>query len=221
MAHAIGVTILAVLTSVLARLLADEFKAWNPKLTDFIVGFAVCRLPKQQKERYSEEWRAHIDDVPGEVAKLCAAMGFVWASVIGTATIERPLVDRKGRLRVPAHFKHVLGEKYGPHFFVTSVDGETAQIYPIEEWERIERKLAQLSSTFNPTKRKFLSRVTYYGQVVEMDGQGRLAIPKLLRESAGLRGEVQVTRVPHRDCNDDRVDDTDIAYLEVRSFSQS
>ena len=38
----------------------------------------------------------------------------------------------------------------------------------------------------NPAKQKFLDRTSYYGQVVEMDGQGRLLIPQLLRESASI-----------------------------------
>ncbi|HEY1272355.1 MAG TPA: division/cell wall cluster transcriptional repressor MraZ, partial [Terriglobales bacterium] len=59
------------------------------------------------------------------------------------------------------------------------------------EWERIEQKLAGLS-TFNPTKKKFLERVNSYGQVVEMDGQGRLLIPQVLREAAQIKGEVAV-----------------------------
>ena len=60
-------------------------------------------------------------------------------------------------------------------------------MYPFEEWERIEQKLAGLSN-FNPTKKKFLNRTNYYGQQVEMDGQGRLLMPQLLRESAADQG---------------------------------
>src|SRR5438445_146721 len=100
-------------------------------------------------------------------------------------------VDEKGRLKVPAEFKRVIDEKYGTQFYITSLDGKVAQIYPFEEWERIEQKLAGLS-TFNPTKKKFLDRVNYYGQMVEMDGQGRLLIPQLVRDSAQLKGEVAV-----------------------------
>ena len=100
-------------------------------------------------------------------------------------------VDEKGRLKVPAEFKRVIDEKYSQQFYITSLDGKVAQIYPFEEWERIEQKLASLS-TFNPTKKKFLSRVNYWGQAVEMDGQGRLLIPQLLRESAEIKGEVAV-----------------------------
>jgi MraZ protein len=100
-------------------------------------------------------------------------------------------VDEKGRLKVPAEFKRVIDEKYGTQFYITSLDGKVAQIYPFEEWERIEQKLAGLS-TFNPTKKKFLDRTNYYGQQVEMDGQGRVLIPQLLRDAAQIKGEVAV-----------------------------
>jgi MraZ protein len=100
-------------------------------------------------------------------------------------------VDEKGRLKVPAEFKRVIDEKYGTQFYITSLDGKVAQVYPFEEWERIEQKLAGLSS-FNPTKKKFLDRTNYYGQQVEIDGQGRLLLPQLLRESGQIKGEVAV-----------------------------
>jgi MraZ protein len=113
-------------------------------------------------------------------------------------------VDEKGRLKVPAEFKRVLDEKYSSgQFYITSLDGKVAQLYPFEEWERIEQKLAALS-TFNPTKKKFLSRVNYYGQLVDIDGQGRLLVPQLLRESAQIRGEVAVLG--------------NLTYLEVRNL---
>ena len=100
-------------------------------------------------------------------------------------------VDEKGRLKIPAEFKRVIDEIYAQKFYITSLDGIVAQVYPFEEWERIEQKLASLS-TFNPTKKKFLNRVNYYGQVVEMDGQGRLLVPQILRDAAQIRGEVAV-----------------------------
>jgi transcriptional regulator MraZ len=100
-------------------------------------------------------------------------------------------VDDKGRLKVPVEYKRVIDEKYATKFYITSLDGKVAQVYPFEEWERIEQKLAALSN-FNPTKKKFLSHTNYWGQVVEMDTQGRLLLPQLLRESAQLIGEVMV-----------------------------
>jgi MraZ protein len=101
-------------------------------------------------------------------------------------------VDEKGRLKVPAEFKRVIDEKYGTQFYITSLDGKVAQVYPFEEWEKIEQRLARLS-TFSPTKKKFLDRVNYWGQMVEIDGQGRLLMPQLLRDAARIKGEVAVT----------------------------
>src|SRR5690349_24320369 len=100
-------------------------------------------------------------------------------------------VDEKGRLKVPAEFKRVIDEKYSTQFYITSTDGKSAQIYPFEEWERIEQKLAGLSN-FNPTKKKFLTRTNYWGQAAEMDNQGRLLLPQLLRDSGQIKGEVAV-----------------------------
>jgi MraZ protein len=112
-------------------------------------------------------------------------------------------VDEKGRLKVPAEFKRLIDEKYGAQFYITSLDGKVAQVYPFEEWQRIEEKLAKLSN-FNPTKKKFLNRTNYYGQLVEIDGQGRVLIPALLRETARIQGEVAVVG--------------NLTYLEVQSI---
>src|SRR5258707_12239889 len=97
-------------------------------------------------------------------------------------------VDEKGRLKVPAEFKRLIDEKYGTQFYITSLDGKVAQVYPFEEWQRIEEKLARLSN-FNPTKKKFLNRTNYYGQSVEMDGAGRVVVPALLAQRAAPKGE--------------------------------
>src|SRR5258708_37758860 len=101
-------------------------------------------------------------------------------------------VDEKGRLKIPAEFKRVIDEKYSTQFYITSLDGAVAQVYPFEEWERIEQTLAGLS-TFNPTKKKFLSKVKYWGQVVERHRQGRSMIPQLLRETGRRNGELPVS----------------------------
>jgi len=100
-------------------------------------------------------------------------------------------VDEKGRVKIPAEFKRVIDEKYGNQFYITSETGKVAQVYPFEEWERIEQKLAALPR-FNPHKKKFLSTTGYWGQQVEMDGQGRLLLPQLLRAAAQLKGDVAV-----------------------------
>jgi len=101
-------------------------------------------------------------------------------------------LDDKGRLKMPAEYKRLADEKYSSSkFYITSRDGKSAYVYPIQEWETIERKLVALPS-FNASRQKLLKLTSYYGQEVEFDNQGRLLLPAVLRESAGLKGEVSV-----------------------------
>jgi len=100
-------------------------------------------------------------------------------------------VDGKGRLKIPTAFKTYLDENYGPDFYVTSLDGQFVRVYPFSVWREIEEKLAALPS-MNKAKKKFLDRTNYWGRTARVDGQGRILIPSLLRESAAMRGEVAV-----------------------------
>ena len=100
-------------------------------------------------------------------------------------------VDEKGRLKLPAEFKRRVDELYGPQFYITSKDGKRAEIYPLKEWEKIEERLAQIPS-MNPHKKKFLDVTNYYGQMAQMDEQGRVLIPAILRQAADVKGEVVV-----------------------------
>jgi MraZ protein len=99
-------------------------------------------------------------------------------------------VDDKGRLKIPASFLDELKE-FGNQFYITSTTGETARIYPMKVWNEIEDKLAKVPST-NPAKSKFLMRTSYFGQAVELDGQGRVLLPAVLREAAQTKGDVDV-----------------------------
>jgi MraZ protein len=97
-------------------------------------------------------------------------------------------VDEKGRFKVPAEYKHEIDEEYGAQFYITSRDGTIAEAYPLKVWERLEREMIAHPANY----RKFLNATSYYGQMVEMDAQGRLLLPGLLREKAGLKGDVAV-----------------------------
>jgi MraZ protein len=100
-------------------------------------------------------------------------------------------VDEKGRLKMPAQFRAEIEPQYGIEFFVTSLRGENVRIYPMDVWSRIEEKLARAPS-LEPAVTRFKNAVNFYGQCAVMDGQGRVLIHPLLRESAGIRGEVAV-----------------------------
>jgi MraZ protein len=49
-----------------------------------------------------------------------------------------------------------------------------------------------LIPNMNGAKKKYLDRVNYYGQMSEMDAQGRVLLPQILRETAKLAGDVVV-----------------------------
>lgn len=99
-------------------------------------------------------------------------------------------VDEKGRLKIPSVFLDELKE-YGTQFYITSQTGESAKIFPMKVWSEIEDKLTQLPSA-SVAKRKFLMRTSYYGQVADLDAQGRLLLPAVLREAAQTIGDVDV-----------------------------
>jgi MraZ protein len=100
-------------------------------------------------------------------------------------------VDEKGRLKLPADFKREVDELYGAQFYITSLDGKRAKVYPLQSWEAIEASLQKMSP-MDPVRKKFLDVTNYYGQMAEMDAQGRLLIPQLIRDSATVKGDVNV-----------------------------
>jgi len=99
-------------------------------------------------------------------------------------------VDEKGRLKIPAVYLEQL-KQFGNQFYITSPTGDSARIYPISVWQAIEEKLSKVSSQ-NQAKRKFLMHTSYYGQMAEMDQQGRVLLPAILREKAQTKSEVDV-----------------------------
>ena len=99
--------------------------------------------------------------------------------------------EESGRLKLPTAFKELIEGAGITQFYVTSVDGKSAEIWPIGEWEKREAQLLAFS-TMNPTVKKYLNKTGYYGQQLKMDGQGRLVLPQILREAAALEGDVIV-----------------------------
>ena len=100
-------------------------------------------------------------------------------------------IDEKSRLKVPAGFRALIEREWGRELFVTSITGDSVRIYPMPVWLEIERRLGEMEST-EPSRVRFVSRLNYYGQLAELDNQGRVLIQPRLREAAGMAGEVDV-----------------------------
>jgi len=100
-------------------------------------------------------------------------------------------IDEKGRLKVPAHFRKIIEDKYGQDCFITSTDGDRALVYPLPVWFDFQSRLAKVPST-STAKARLLERVNYFGQVSSIDTQGRITVPAVLREVAGIADEVVV-----------------------------
>src|SRR5437762_14306533 len=94
-------------------------------------------------------------------------------------------IDDKGRLKVPNAFRSVLESKYGRELFLTSLTGEYVRVYPLPVWLDIEQRLGAMPST-HPSRLRFFDRISYFGQLAELDVQGRVLIPARLRDAATI-----------------------------------
>ena len=106
-------------------------------------------------------------------------------------------VDDKGRLKLPALVRSRMVEEYRePKVFITSLDGEEVKVFPLREWEAVESSLSNKSPDGNEAdgeiKQKILFQVNRFGAEETLDNQGRILVPAVLREAAGMRGEVKI-----------------------------
>lgn len=99
-------------------------------------------------------------------------------------------VDRKGRLKIPSTLLTAL-KGSGTEFYVTSENGNSVRIYPMQVWNEVEGQLERLC-LHNMNNQKLLARVKYFGQAVTIDKQSRVLIPIVLRNSAKMKGAVDV-----------------------------
>jgi MraZ protein len=96
--------------------------------------------------------------------------------------------DEKGRLRLPKEFEEYLRTFPEPEFFVTSLDGNIARIYPIRTWAENQRILAEYDE--NPDAAEDVGFLAdYWGGVSTIDGQGRILVPPVLRRKIGIEDQ--------------------------------
>src|SRR5712671_1092554 len=94
-------------------------------------------------------------------------------------------LDVKGRLVMPTRYRERLQELCGGKLVVTVDKDQCLLIYPLPDWEEIERKLMRLP-TLNPQARRLQRLMVGHATDLELDGHGRILLPPELREFAGL-----------------------------------
>lgn len=101
-------------------------------------------------------------------------------------------LDSKGRFAVPTKYREQLQDKCSGQLVVT-IDTEAACLlmYPLKEWEAIEAKLQELPS-FNVQARRIQRLLIGHATEVDMDNNGRILLPPLLRDYAALDKEMVV-----------------------------
>jgi MraZ protein len=98
-------------------------------------------------------------------------------------------LDSKGRLAIPTRYREQLVRLCEGQMVVTVDRDGCLLLYPLPEWEEIERKLARLSS-FQKQTRRLQRLLIGHATECEMDANGRILLSQPLREFAGLEKAV-------------------------------
>jgi len=98
---------------------------------------------------------------------------------------------------VPAEFKRHIEEKYGTRFYITSENGKNGEGLPDGGMGKDRAEIGG-DSQLQSCEKKFMDLVNYYGQVSEIDAQGRLLVPRFCvrRPSKRRRGGVRDDDLP-------------------------
>ncbi|MHB8454177.1 MAG: division/cell wall cluster transcriptional repressor MraZ [Acidiferrobacterales bacterium] len=94
-------------------------------------------------------------------------------------------LDSKGRLGIPTRYRETLARHCDGNMVVTVDRDHCLLLYPLPDWEEIERKLVKLPS-FNAQARRLQRLLIGHATECELDGSGRILLPPPLREFASL-----------------------------------
>jgi MraZ protein len=101
-------------------------------------------------------------------------------------------LDPKGRIIIPAPFREIISSNYSPKLYIVNAAFDKClNIYPQEEWNRLEEKVRQLPKMQNEV-RYFMRKVIASAQEVDLDKQGRILVPAAHREDLGLNSDIVI-----------------------------
>lgn len=94
-------------------------------------------------------------------------------------------LDSKGRLAIPTRYREMLAQHCNGQMVLTVDRDHCLLLYPLPDWEEIERKLVRLPS-FNKQARRLQRLLIGHATECELDANGRILLPPPLREFASL-----------------------------------
>lgn len=94
-------------------------------------------------------------------------------------------LDAKGRLAIPTRHREPLHARSDGRLVVTVDPDHCLLVYPGPEWDDIERKLVRLPS-LNKQVRRLKRLMLGNAADVDIDGHGRILLPRELRDFARL-----------------------------------
>jgi len=94
-------------------------------------------------------------------------------------------LDAKGRMAMPTRYRERLAARCDGQIIVTVDKDHCLLVYPLPDWEELERKLVRLPS-MNRVARRIVRIMVGYATEVDMDANGRLLISRELRDFASL-----------------------------------
>jgi MraZ protein len=107
-------------------------------------------------------------------------------------------LDAKGRLVLPSAFKKQLSDVLSQGFVINrDVFRPCLVLYPMPEWDRTERMLARLNR-FVEKNMEFIRRFTSGATPLELDGSGRLLLPKALMDDPKLGKDIKLVGLGDR-----------------------
>ncbi|MEE9447948.1 MAG: division/cell wall cluster transcriptional repressor MraZ [Arenicellales bacterium] len=100
-------------------------------------------------------------------------------------------VDGKGRVALPTRCRSELTERCGGSMVITvnNTKEHCLWMYPLDEWEKVEKKINDLPS-FQPEHARLKRFFVGYASDVEMDKTGRILLPPSLRSFARIEKEI-------------------------------
>jgi MraZ protein len=100
-------------------------------------------------------------------------------------------LDTKGRITIPVRYKESLSNLSNNLLICTIDQDHCLLLYPLKFWKSIEKKIMELP-TLNATSRRLQRLMVGHAAELEMDSNGRILIPKELREFARLQKQTML-----------------------------